>query len=282
MISPAVAQQAIPLDPAAFDKLAGYYRLAPAVMPNTVATVSRDGEHFFVKLTRQRTLEIFPESPTSFFMRALPVKISFELDPTGNTMGLVIHQGGHDLSAERIDQVTAKAIEALPPLQPKGHMVARTWPMMPGVTPRILTTPDGGRFDYWPCFSPDGRTVLFSRSTDGGKTWTLMRVAASGGDVVPFASIPVSATRADWGKDGKVAFTGTEADGTNTIWIADGDGRNPHRLVTKAPSKQLFYPSWYPEGKSLAVMDGDGLSLLRVDMAGGIAMSLTDRSQIMT
>ena len=282
LASPAAAQPAVPLDVAAFDKLAGFYRVSPTIMPGTVVTVSRDGQHFFVKLSRQRTLEIFPESFTSFFMLALPVKISFEVDSVGNASGLIIHQGGHDVPATRIDETTAKAIEALPPPQPKGHMVARTWPMMPGVTPRILTTPDGGRFDYWPCFSPDGRTVLFSRSQDGGKRWSLMQVPAFGGDAVPFGAIPVSATRAEWSRDGKVAFTGSEADGANTVWIADGDGRNAHRLAVNAPYRQLYYPSWYPDGKSLAVMDGDGLSLLRVDMAGGMAMSLTDRSQIMT
>ena len=176
-----------------------------------MATVSREGEHFFIKLTRQPAREILAESPTSFFMQGLPVKISFELGPDGKATGLVIHQGGHDGQAPRIDEAAAKAIEALPPPTPKGHPMARTWPMMPGIAPRTLTSSDGNRLDYWPCFSPDGKTVLFSRTTDGGKNWTLMRVLVSGGEAVPFLSQPlsVSATRADWGRTGKVAFTGT-------------------------------------------------------------------------
>src|SRR5690348_11979055 len=141
----AAAQPAVSLDAASFDKLTGYYQLAPALAPNTVATVSREGEHFFVKLTRQQPREIFAESPTSFFMQGLPVKISFELGPDGKASGLVIHQGGQEGPAARIDEATAKRIEALPPPQRHGHMVPRTWAMMPGIAPRTLTSGDGAR-----------------------------------------------------------------------------------------------------------------------------------------
>jgi len=281
---PAAAQPAVTLDAAAFDKLTGYYRLAPALRPNTVVTVSREGEHFFIKLTRQPAREILAESPISFFMQGLPVKISFELGPDGQASGLVIHQGGRDGQAPRIDEATAKAIEALPPPKPAGHPMARTWPTMPGIAPRILTSSDGTRLDYWPCFSPDGKTVLFSRTTDGGKSWTLMRVPASGGEAVPFFSqpLPVSATRADWSRTGKVVFTGTGSDGSSGVWIADGDGRNAHAVTVTGASSQLFYPSWYPDGKSLAVMDGSALTTMRVDASGGAATALTDRAQVMT
>jgi hypothetical protein len=279
---PAAAQPAVTLDAAAFDKLTGYYQIAPALMPNTVMTVSREGEHFFAKLTRQKAREILAESPTSFFMQGMPVKISFVLEPDGRAGKLVIHAGG-DWPASRIDEATAKAIEALPPPKPKGHPMARTWPMMPAITPRTLTSGDGAHLDYWPCFSPDGKTVLFSRTADGGKNWTLMRVPASGGEAVPFLAEPlaISATRADWSKGGKVAFTGSSPDGSG-IWIADGDGRNAHAITITGASNQLVYPSWYPDGKSLAVMDGGALTTMRVAANGGAAMALTDRAQVMT
>ena len=280
----AAAQPAVPLDAATFDKLTGYYQLPQALRPNTVVTLSREGEHFFIQLTRQPAREIFAESPTSFFMQGLPVKISFELGPDGKATGLVIHQGGHDGPSPRIDEAAAKVIEALPPPKPKGHPMARTWPVMPGIAPRTLTSSDGNRLDYWPCFSSDGKTVLFSRTTDGGKNWTLMRVPASGGEAVPFLSQPlsVSATRADWGRTGKVVFTGTASDGSSGVWIADGDGRNAHAVTITGASNQLFYPSWYPDGKSLAVMDGASLTTMRVDASGGAATALTDRAQVLT
>jgi WD40-like Beta Propeller Repeat len=47
-------------------------------------------------------------------------------------------------------------------------------------------TMDPNATDYWPCFSPDGKTVLFSRTRDGGKTWELFVVPSSGGEARPF------------------------------------------------------------------------------------------------
>jgi Tol biopolymer transport system component len=170
----------------------------------------------------------------------------------------------------------ASAQEALP--------VPRTWAMMPGIVPRMLTSPDGTALDYWPSFSPDGQTVLFSRTRDGGKSWDLMRIAASGGTAVPFFGqpLPVSATRADWGKNGTVAFTGTASDDLSGVWIADRDGKNAHRVAISGASNRLFYPSWYPDGKSLAVADASALVMMRVDTAGGAVAKLTDRAQVMT
>jgi Tol biopolymer transport system component len=94
--------------------------------------------------------------------------------------------------------------------------------------------------------------------------------------------LPVSATRADWSKNGKVAFTGTASDGLSGVWIADGDGKNGHPLAISGASNVLFYPSWYPDGKSLAVLDVSARVTMRIDVAGGAVASLTDRAQVMT
>ena len=69
---------------------------------------------------------------------------------------------------------------------------------------RFITS-DPGATDEWPCFSPDGKTVLFSRTTDGGKHWELFVVPAAGGAARPLtnAPLPVSATRPDWSKIGR-------------------------------------------------------------------------------
>jgi Tol biopolymer transport system component len=160
----------------------------------------------------------------------------------------------------------------------------QTWVKMPTVVPRMLTAGDGVAMDYWPCFSPDGQTVLFSRTRDGGKNWELMRVPTAGGETTPFFGKPLalSATRADWGKNGKVAFSGTSPDGSTPVWIADGDGRDAHPLTISGTSHQLYYPSWYPDGKSLVVMDASNLITMRVDVASGTAVKLTDRAQVMS
>jgi hypothetical protein len=64
---------------------------------------------------------------------------------------------------------------------------------------RFITS-DLNATDEWPCLSPDGQTVLFSRTTDGGKHWDLFVVPTAGGAARPLTNVPlpVSATRPDW------------------------------------------------------------------------------------
>jgi dipeptidyl aminopeptidase/acylaminoacyl peptidase len=277
------AEQALPrvavaFDPPMFDKYVGYYQLGP----KAIFTISRDGDHFLVRMTRQPEGEIFPESAIKFFSKLIPAQISFNSDARGQVTGLVLHQGGREVVAPRIDEGLAKNIEASVP--PFGHPMPRTWPMMAGVTPRFITSMTAGGVDYWPCFSPDGKIVLFSRTTDG-RNWELVRVAASGGAVERFAQspLPVSATRATWSHTtNQIAFTGTSAGGASDIWIVNGDGTGAYALTAPGLSDQMLYPSWYPDGKSLVATDARDLIIKRVNLAGGAATTVTDRARVLT
>jgi dipeptidyl aminopeptidase/acylaminoacyl peptidase len=163
--------------------------------------------------------------------------------------------------------------------QPPPHAMPVSWPVL-NLTPRILTT---GSLDYWPCFSPDGKTVLFSRNIDG-QHWVLYDVPASGGEAKPLttASLPISATRADWSKSGKIAFTG-ESNGQSAIWVAAADGSGAHAVPTPTGSSQQFlYPSWYPDGAHVAAMDGENLVIRRVDLTNGATTLATDHTQVLT
>lgn len=257
---------AIAMEPAQFDKYAGFYQLNP----KAVLTVSRTGAHFFAQVSGQPQAEIFPESQTSFFLKVAPAEISFVLDPQGAVGGAVLHQGGRELKLPRIDEAQAKAIAAAP----HGHPMPVTWPAQ-NLTPRFLTT---GMTDYWPCFSPDGKTVLFSRSPDNGRSWSLYTVPVAGGDAKLFATLPVSATRAVWSSRDQIAFTGSGADHSDAVWLIKGDGSDAHALPANSAS-HLFYPSWYPDGKSLAVMDAQDSIVQQMDLSGGLH-PLTDRSQV--
>jgi Tol biopolymer transport system component len=260
---------AIAMDAAQFDKFAGFYRLNPKM----VLTVSRNGAQFFVQIGGQPQAEIFPESQTGFFLKIAPAQISFVLDSQGAATNAVLRQGGREMVLPRIDEAQAKATAAAP----RGHPMPVTW-QMKILAPRILTTSSG--LDYWPCFSPDGKTILFSRSSDNGRNWSLFSVPAAGGEAKPFASLPVSATRAAWSPNGEIAFTGSAADHSDAIWLIHGDGSNAHALQTDV-SKHLFYPSWYPDGKSLAATDGQTSMLRQIDLSG-TAHPLTDRAQVMS
>jgi Tol biopolymer transport system component len=273
----ALPRTAVPFDPPTFDKYVGYYQLAP----KAIFTISRDGDHFLARLTRQTEIEIFPETASKFFAKTMPAQISFNSDARGQVTGLVLHQGGREVIAPRIDEGVAKSIEAS--LPPFGHPMPRTWPVMTGVTPRFITSMTGGGTDYWPTFSPDGKTVLFSRTTNG-RNWELFRVAASGGAPEAFAPspLPVSATRSNWShRTNQIAFTAS-AGGPGDIWIINGDGTGAHAIKVPGLSNQTVYPSWYPDGQSLAVTDATTLAIKRIDLVEGAATTVTDRTRVLT
>jgi len=143
--------------------------------------------------------------------------------------------------------------------------------------------------DYWPCFSPGGELILFSRSTDKGKTWELFVIPSSGGQAKPFSrsTLPVSATRPHWSKKKNlIAFTGVSTDGTASTWTIHADGTQSRQLLSKGLSKHVYYPYWYPDGNRIAVVDfgeeeHEGGVIKRLDLENGAATPLTDRLQVL-
>ena len=149
-----------------------------------------------------------------------------------------------------------------------------------------FVTREAGAIDIWPCFSPDGKTVLFSRTLDEGRTWVLYVVPASGGEARRFsaAPLPVSATRANWSKvNGLIAFT-AETTGGTSLWLINSDGTEPRQVRVSGLSDSVFYPSWYPTGKRLSVVDfggGEGGVVKQIDLASHSATALTSRQQVL-
>ena len=178
-----------------------------------------------------------------------------------------------------------------------GHPVGRRIPLLPALLLLAVSGPpatraatpvkfltSGGQ-DFWPCFSPDGTRVLFSRRTQ--ETWQLFLVPVAGGEPqrLTRSPLPVSATRANWSKQsGLIAFTGTSSRGDSRIWIMRSDGSSPHELqVGGGLSNQMFYPSWFPTGEQVAVMDAEGLVIKKVDLNTGVVVNDDGpRSQLLT
>lgn len=146
---------------------------------------------------------------------------------------------------------------------------------------RFLTHDDGAA-DYWPCFSPDGTKVLFSRSTDGGRTHKLFTVLATGGGLHEISTpSDLSATRANWSVQDRIAFTGS-AGGKSHVWVMGGNGNSPEELERQGLSDQTLYPSWYPEGTELAVMDAGVNVVKRFGLTSGTpATNVTNRERIL-
>jgi TolB protein len=98
-----------------------------------------------------------------------------------------------------------------------------------------------------------GRRILFeSLAPNGGDT--LYTMAQDGSDVQQLQlNVPGSAISPDWSPDGKrVAFSVQAAD-SQSIWIADADGKNTRELFHCAGAcLGTDYPAWSPDGKSIA------------------------------
>lgn len=100
----------VAIDPAQFDKLAGYYRMTAT----DVYVISRTGSHYFTGVIGQTPVEMFPESANKFFLKGLglPAQFSFATDGAGHVTEMVLHQSGEEQHAPRIADAEGKAAEA--------------------------------------------------------------------------------------------------------------------------------------------------------------------------
>lgn len=127
---------------------------------------------------------------------------------------------------------------------------------------RWIATQDDGT-DYWPVFAPDGKSVLFTHGPQ--EKSVLLRYSLSTEEVTLFITSPPPGltiqTRPDWSRSSpySVAFVG------NGIWLADQDGGNCHLLPG---TERMTYPSWFPGGRSLAVMDTSKPSTMKISLEG--------------
>lgn len=89
----------IKVDSKILDSYVGRYEFSPTLS----ITISREGEGLVVQLTGQSKLQMFPESETKFFLRAVDAQISFVKDADGRVTDLILHQGGRDQKAKRLE-----------------------------------------------------------------------------------------------------------------------------------------------------------------------------------
>jgi CubicO group peptidase (beta-lactamase class C family) len=91
--------QEISLEPRRMDGFAGRYQLAPGF----VLSITREGAGLFAQATGQPRFQIFPEAERTFFLKVVDAQITFQPDVDGKPSGLVLHQGGRDMAAKRIE-----------------------------------------------------------------------------------------------------------------------------------------------------------------------------------
>jgi predicted SnoaL-like aldol condensation-catalyzing enzyme len=90
----------IAVDPKLFDKYVGRYELAP----NSVLTITREGDHLFGQVTGQpQKSEFFAEGEKEYFLKNFDVQITFEVDGGGVANQLVLRTGERNTTAKRIE-----------------------------------------------------------------------------------------------------------------------------------------------------------------------------------
>jgi D-alanyl-D-alanine-carboxypeptidase/D-alanyl-D-alanine-endopeptidase len=97
--APAKTRTEVAVEPQVFDRYIGRYQLAPTA----ILSITREGSHFFAQLTGQPRFEIFAEGPKDFFLKVVDAQLTFEVDASGRATKAVLHQGGRDAPAPRIE-----------------------------------------------------------------------------------------------------------------------------------------------------------------------------------
>jgi CubicO group peptidase (beta-lactamase class C family) len=90
---------AVELDPAVLEKYAGSYQ----VKPDLVVSITVEAGQLFAEVPNQPKFELFPTSETDFYAKIADIKLYFEADADGTVIELVIHEGGHEIHAAKVN-----------------------------------------------------------------------------------------------------------------------------------------------------------------------------------
>lgn len=139
--------------------------------------------------------------------------------------------------------------------------------------------------DGRPCFSPDGKTVLFERGIPNKMVDQLFSVpldnTSKDGESCYYYSDSYGCKRADWSwssnQPDAIAFTAI-AKGTSTVMLlSPGGAPNSAKKIT-TPGYQdaiLSYPAWFADGKSLLLTNYSKYELLKYELATNDIWTLT-------
>ena len=120
-------QVEVPIDPQLLDAYAGTYQLTPRL----IFTVTRDGGNLMARLTGRQTYQVHPFSDRDFFYTVVAAQLSFVPGSDGRASALILHQGGRDLTAERVDPAVAAGLDRRLAEERQPHSIV-------GIDPHLL------------------------------------------------------------------------------------------------------------------------------------------------
>jgi hypothetical protein len=93
------AVEVVEVDPAILQKYAGSYQ----VSADMTFAITAEAGHLFGQAPGQPKFEIFPTSETDFFAKIADIKLHFEVGADGAVTELVIHEGGQEIHAAKVN-----------------------------------------------------------------------------------------------------------------------------------------------------------------------------------
>jgi CubicO group peptidase (beta-lactamase class C family) len=93
------ARKAITVTEEVLEGYVGRFALAPSF----IITITREGTRLFLQATNQPRFELFAESERKFFLKEVDAQVTFEADEKGRAARLILHQGGANQPAKRIE-----------------------------------------------------------------------------------------------------------------------------------------------------------------------------------
>ncbi len=119
-----------------------------------------------------------------------------------------------------------------------------------GGEPRMVTENPASYFHSW---SPDGRTILFTRPSHG--SLNIYAISVDGGPETALTTGTGTSDDPDYAPDGRYIYFNSDRSGTMQIWRMLADGSQPEQVTSDDYQNWTPHPS--PDGKSILILSYD-------------------------
>jgi dipeptidyl aminopeptidase/acylaminoacyl peptidase len=146
-------------------------------------------------------------------------------------------------------------------LSPDGKLLAITcnMPDQPGARVYILPSTGGtphvvteNANSYWHSWSPDGKTILFTRPDRVAGGINVFSIGVDGHDEKPLTSGTGTSDDPDFSPDGRYIYFNSDRSGTMQIWRMHPDGSAAEQITSDEMVNWTPHPS--PDGKSIVFL----------------------------